>query len=111
MAAVHAASPFSTVKRVFPPERQATMYAFLSVGWVLPSLLAPALAGIVTDHIGWLAASKIALGWPPYAASLAAIGWVLARGHTPIEPAAAAEHRHPAGPAPGPATGPAAELD
>lgn len=44
---------YSTVKRVFPPERQATMYAFLSVGWVLPSLLAPALAGLVTDHIGW----------------------------------------------------------
>lgn len=44
---------YSTVKRVFPAERQATMYAFLSVGWVLPSLLAPALAGIVTDHIGW----------------------------------------------------------
>lgn len=44
---------YSTVKRVFPPERQATMYAFLSVGWVLPSLLAPALSGIITDHIGW----------------------------------------------------------
>jgi MFS family permease len=29
------------------------MYAFLSVGWVLPSLLAPAVAGIVTDHVGW----------------------------------------------------------
>ncbi len=44
---------YSTVKRVFPPERQATMYAFLSVGWVLPSLLAPALSGVITDHFGW----------------------------------------------------------
>jgi MFS family permease len=44
---------YSTVKRVFPADRQATMYAYLSVGWVLPSLLAPALAGIITDHIGW----------------------------------------------------------
>jgi len=38
---------------VFPAERQPTMFAFLSVGWVLPSLLAPALAGVITDHFGW----------------------------------------------------------
>ena len=36
------------VKRAFPDDRQPMMYAVLSAGWVLPSLLAPALAG--RDH-------------------------------------------------------------
>jgi MFS family permease len=29
------------------------MYAYLSAGWVLPSLIAPALSGVVTDTLGW----------------------------------------------------------
>jgi hypothetical protein len=29
------------------------MYAILSAGWVLPSLIAPAFAGLVTDSVGW----------------------------------------------------------
>jgi MFS family permease len=41
------------VNRAFPKERQAAMYVWLSAGWVLPSLVAPAFAGLVTDHIGW----------------------------------------------------------
>ncbi|HZX55291.1 MAG TPA: MFS transporter [Ilumatobacteraceae bacterium] len=41
------------VKRAFPADRQANMYAFLAAGWVLPSLLAPAIAGTITDQIGW----------------------------------------------------------
>ena len=41
------------VKRAFPDDRQPTMYAFLSAGWVLPSLVAPAFAGVVTEHAGW----------------------------------------------------------
>jgi MFS family permease len=41
------------VKRAFPDDRQPMMYAWLSAGWVLPSLVAPAFAGVVTDHAGW----------------------------------------------------------
>jgi MFS family permease len=41
------------VKRAFPEDRQAAMYAFLSAGWVLPSLFAPAIAGWITDSFGW----------------------------------------------------------
>ena len=41
------------VKRAFPSDRQAGMYAYLSAGWVLPSLIAPAVAGTITDHLGW----------------------------------------------------------
>ena len=41
------------VKRAFPSDRQPSMYAYLSAGWVLPSLIAPAVAGTITDHLGW----------------------------------------------------------
>jgi MFS family permease len=41
------------VKRAFPSDRQPSMYAYLSAGWVLPSLIAPAIAGTITDHLGW----------------------------------------------------------
>jgi MFS family permease len=44
---------YISVRRAFPEDRQATMYAALSAGWVLPSLIAPALAGAVTDAFGW----------------------------------------------------------
>ncbi len=41
------------VKRAFPTPRQPMVLALLSAGWVLPSLLAPFAAGLITDHIGW----------------------------------------------------------
>ncbi|MCU1400593.1 MAG: hypothetical protein JWN62_3702 [Acidimicrobiales bacterium] len=44
---------YIAVRRAFPDDRQATMYAYISAGWVLPSLIAPAVAGIITDTLGW----------------------------------------------------------
>lgn len=41
------------VKKAFPTDRQPAMYAYLSAGWVLPSLVAPAIAGTITDQLGW----------------------------------------------------------
>ncbi len=41
------------VRRAFPDRRQPTMYAWLSAGWVLPSLIAPVVAGTVTERFGW----------------------------------------------------------
>lgn len=41
------------VKRAFPHDRQPMMYVLLSAGWVLPSLIAPAFGGLVTEHFGW----------------------------------------------------------
>ncbi len=38
-----------------------------------------------SDQVVWLGTSKIALGWPLQLASLAAMVWVLARNHTPLE--------------------------
>ncbi len=44
---------YISVRRAFPESRQGTMYAALSAGWVLPSLIAPAVAGVITDTFGW----------------------------------------------------------
>lgn len=71
------------VNRAFPAEWRATMFAVLSAGWVLPSLFAPAISGIVVDAFGWrwaflmivpaaLAVGALAIGpmrsYPPTAA-------------------------------------------
>jgi MFS family permease len=41
------------VTRAFPADRQSGIYAVLSAGWVLPSLVAPAFSGFITDRFGW----------------------------------------------------------
>jgi MFS family permease len=41
------------VKRAFPVDRQPSMYVYLSAGWVLPSLIAPLVAGTITEGLGW----------------------------------------------------------
>jgi hypothetical protein len=46
------------------------------------------LAGQVT----WLGVTKVVLGWPLYLLAVAAMGAVLLRGHTPLDPADLAEH-------------------
>lgn len=55
-------------------------------------LLIPCLVRVVVQYplylageVGWLGASKIALGWPLQIAALGAMVWVLARGRTPLE--------------------------
>jgi len=44
---------YVAIGRAWPPGEQARMFAWLSAGWVVPSLAAPALAGLVTDTVGW----------------------------------------------------------
>ncbi len=44
---------FILVKRAFPEARQPMMYAWLSAGWVLPSLVGPLFGGFITDAFGW----------------------------------------------------------
>ena len=48
-----AATSYVAIGRGFAPERQPKLFALLSAGWVLPSLVAPAAAGVVSDHWGW----------------------------------------------------------
>ncbi len=44
---------FVAVGRGFPPERRPTLFAALSTAWVVPALLGPLLAGIVTEQASW----------------------------------------------------------
>lgn len=37
------------------------------------------------EQVGWLAVTKIALGWPLQVAALSAMAWLLMRGRTPVE--------------------------
>jgi len=39
----------------------------------------------LAGEVGWLGASKIALGWPLQVAAFAAMAWLLARGRTPVQ--------------------------
>jgi MFS family permease len=41
------------VRRAYPEHTHRKMYAILSTGWVLPSLIAPFAAGWITDTFGW----------------------------------------------------------
>ena len=61
---------YSLVKRAFPDDRQPMVYAYLSAGWVLPSLFAPALAGWLTDTFGW---EWVFLGLIPFAIAVGAL--------------------------------------
>jgi hypothetical protein len=43
----------------------------------------------LAGEVGWLGASKLALGWPLQVAALAAMAYLLARGRTPARPSTA----------------------
>lgn len=60
-------------------------------------LVAPCVIRVVVQYplylagqVGWLGATKIALGWPLQVAAFAAMIWVLARGRTPMRAASTA---------------------
>ena len=44
---------FVIIKRMWSEERRTRIFAWISAGWVLPSLIAPGLAGFVTKEFGW----------------------------------------------------------
>jgi MFS family permease len=41
------------IARAFTPERQPSMFALMSTGWLLPSLFAPAVSGWIVTTFGW----------------------------------------------------------
>lgn len=67
---------YVVVRRAVPNARQPTMYAVLSAGWVLPSLIAPGLAGAITDGPGW---RWVFLGIVPIAVAVAIVTAVAMR--------------------------------
>lgn len=48
-----AAVTYVAIGRAWPPDRQPRMFATVSAAWVVPALVAPALAGVVTEQAGW----------------------------------------------------------
>lgn len=41
------------IARVFPAHLRPKMFGALAAAWLLPSIVGPALSGVVTDHFGW----------------------------------------------------------
>jgi MFS family permease len=58
------------VGRLYPPSLRPKVFSAFSAGWVLPSLVGPALAGLVVQHLGW---RWIFLGVPLIALPAAAL--------------------------------------
>ncbi|MFF5261965.1 MFS transporter [Actinomadura viridis] len=41
------------IARVYPERLRPRVFAALSAAWVLPSLIGPAVGGVVSEHLGW----------------------------------------------------------
>jgi MFS family permease len=52
-AGMLASVAYVAVTRAFPPERQPRMFALLAAAWVVPSLIAPAAAGLLSEQLTW----------------------------------------------------------
>jgi MFS family permease len=52
-AGATAAIGFVAIGRAFSESERPRQFAILSTAWVLPGLIAPALGGIVAEHLGW----------------------------------------------------------
>ena len=81
---------YALVKRAFPDDRQPMMYVFLSAGWVLPSLVAPAFGGLITDAFGW---RWVFFGIIPLAVVVGFIASTPMRAYGPV-PAHDHDHDH-----------------
>jgi len=44
---------YAVINRLWATHEQARIFAWVSAGWVLPSLIAPGLAGLITNTVGW----------------------------------------------------------
>lgn len=59
--------------------------------YVIVALYAVRLATMVplylAGNVAALGVARVVLGWPAWVAALTVMGWLLARGHTPVEPA------------------------
>ena len=73
---------FALIGKVWPADGRATILAWVSAGWVLPSLIAPGLAGWITNEIDW---RWVFIGIAPLALVTAAVV-VSAMGSLPPDP-------------------------
>lgn len=75
------------VARLYTDAERPAVFALLSTGWVLPAVVGPPLAGLVTELVGW---RWVFLGVPLLVLVLAAVlAPSLRRAHGPADPAEA----------------------
>ncbi|WP_285703178.1 MFS transporter [Microtetraspora sp. NBRC 16547] len=60
------------IDKVYPPELHPKVFSLLSAAWVVPSLVGPAITGLVVEHAGW---RWVFLGVPLLATPAAAFLW------------------------------------
>ncbi|WP_433354588.1 MFS transporter [Microtetraspora malaysiensis] len=60
------------IDRVYPAEMHPKVFSLLSAAWVVPSLVGPAITGVVVQHVGW---RWVFLGVPMLAAPAAVFLW------------------------------------
>lgn len=63
---------WAVIARAYPPAARPRMIALTSSAWVVPGLIGPALAGAVTDALGW---RWVLLGVAPPVAVTALVLW------------------------------------
>ncbi len=44
---------YAVINRVWPTDRQPRIFAWVSAAWILPSLIAPLIAGWLTSEVSW----------------------------------------------------------
>ncbi|SFE70813.1 MFS transporter [Blastococcus tunisiensis] len=52
-AGIIAVSMYVVAGRAYRPELRPKLFAAFSAAWVLPALVGPLLAGLITTHVGW----------------------------------------------------------
>jgi MFS family permease len=68
------ATAYVVIGRAFAPGARARVFAILSAAWIIPALVAPAVAGAVADHLHWRWVFLGLLPFPIIAAVLALPG-------------------------------------
>ncbi|MBO2455871.1 MFS transporter [Actinomadura barringtoniae] len=84
------------IARVYPEDLRPRVFAALATAWVLPSLIGPAVGGIVADHAGWrwVFLGLIPLVIPAAAILVPALRKTTSAGHTPAAAAQAGRGRY-----------------
>jgi MFS family permease len=62
---------YVAVGRAFDDTNRAPVLAVMSTAWVVPGLVAPALGGVMAQHLGWRSVFLLVAALPPIAAVLA----------------------------------------
>ncbi|WP_433330564.1 MFS transporter [Spirillospora sp. CA-294931] len=84
-------SLYVVIARVYPEELRPRVFAAEAIAWIMPSLLGPAVGGLVAEHIGW---RWVFLGLVPLVIPPALLLVPALRKLRPAEASAAKPKRH-----------------